>query len=93
MSSEYDPIALLAKAQAWRSAAKTAPAQWYDFYVGIAEHYEADVRRSMEVPIVTDRIAAGTTGAATAMPDDAAMQCTVTDTQPAIALDSQHHSR
>jgi hypothetical protein len=52
MSSAYDPVALLAKAQAWRLAAKTAPSQWHDYYLGIAEHYEADVRRSMEVPPV-----------------------------------------
>jgi hypothetical protein len=54
MSSEYDPVALLAKARAWRVAAETAPVQWHDFYLGIAEHYEADVRRSMELPVVVD---------------------------------------
>jgi hypothetical protein len=54
MSSAYDPVALLAKAQTLRQAALTAPAEWREIYLGIAEHYETDVRRSMEIPIVME---------------------------------------
>jgi hypothetical protein len=57
MTSEYDPFELLAKAQAWRDAAATAPDPWHDIYLGLAEHYEADVRRSLEVPVVIETAA------------------------------------
>jgi len=58
MSSAYDPLELLAKAKAWRQAALTAPVDWREVYLGIAEHYEADVRRSMELPAVREPVSA-----------------------------------
>jgi hypothetical protein len=56
MADIYDPERLLAQAMAWRAAAEKVPLDQRDIYLSQALAYENRVERSINTPVIKDRL-------------------------------------